>query len=58
MFAIYSTEKIEKPTLLYESKGARASFERDILLDILEVKKRGKSINGKSSFADRISVRD
>lgn len=58
VFAIYSVENISKPTLLYESKGKQGEFERDELLDLLEDNENGKSINGKSSFADRISKGD
>lgn len=55
VFAIYSTEDVKDPTLLYESKGKKAEQERDILLSLLEVGTNGESFNGKSSFADRVS---
>lgn len=55
LFVIYSTENSNNPTILYEVKGGKASSELDILMDLLEEKENGKSINGKSSFAQRIS---
>ncbi len=55
LFAIYSTETPEKPTILYERKGDGGSFELDILMDLLEDEENGKSINGKPSFTQRVS---
>lgn len=55
VFAIYSTDDYKNPTLLYESKLKRANLERDILMDLLEDEKYGKSINGKPSFAQGVS---
>ncbi len=55
LFAIYSTETPEHPTILYERKGDDGSFELDILIDLLEDEEDGKGINGKPSFAQRVS---
>ena len=54
VFAIYSTESAADPTLLYESKGGQAEFERDTLLNILEVIENGESIDGKSGIISRL----
>ncbi len=54
VFAIYSTEDSNSPTLLYESKGEQGIFERDVLLDLMEVNKNGKSIDGKSNASSRV----
>lgn len=58
VFAIYSTEDTDEPTLLYESKGKRAMLERDILTNMLEVKESVKSADRKSSVANQIFVGD
>ena len=55
LFVIYSTEYINNPTILYEVTGRNAVLERNILLDLLEDEENGKSINGKPSFAQRVS---
>lgn len=54
VFAIYSTDDFENPTLLYEAKGAKAIREREILLDLLEDTKNGKSSDGQPSFTERL----
>ncbi len=54
VFAIYSTEKMTDPTLLYESKGRQGEFEKDYLLNLLEEWNYGKSNDGKSSRIDEI----
>ncbi len=51
LFVIYS----DKPTILYEVSGENALFELDILMDLLEDEENGKSINGESSFTQRVS---
>ncbi len=58
IFAIYSCEDAENPTLLYESSGDKAIAERDELIDILEGKKYAEDTERESSFADRVSVRN
>ena len=55
VFAIYSTENFDEPTLLYESKGKKAEKERSILLDLLEVVEYGKNTDGKSRIIGRVS---
>ena len=55
LFVIYSTEIANNPTILYEVKGKQARIEQDILTDILEEEEYGESINGKSSFTQRVS---
>lgn len=54
VFAIYSIEDIDKPTLLYESQGKKAVLERNLLLELLEEQKNGESIDGKSSAIDTL----
>ena len=54
LFVIYSTQDAT-PTILYEVKGTNAKLEQNILLDLLEEEEYGKSINGKSSFTQRVS---
>lgn len=55
VLAIYSTENTQEPTLLYESKGAQAENEREILSDIMEVRVNGKSFNGESGAFGTVS---
>ncbi len=55
LFVIYSTEAPDNPTILYEVKGENAIIERDILLDLLEDEENVKSVDGKPSFAQRVS---
>ncbi len=54
IFAIYSTENATDPTLLYEAKGKQGEFEKDYLLNILEVIDNGTSDDGKSNFISRV----
>ncbi len=56
VFAIYSTENAESPTLLYESKDARAIYEKEILLDLLEEYENGKSVDGESGNVDSLFI--
>ena len=44
-------------TILYEVKGENAKVELDILIDMLEGEENGESINGESSFTQRVSER-
>jgi len=55
LFVIYSTENVNKPTILYEVSGGKASVELDILQDLLEDEENGKSTDRKPSFTQRIS---
>jgi hypothetical protein len=55
LFVIYSTEDINNPTVLYEVKGGKASLERDILKNLLEERKNGESVNGKSAYVNWVS---
>ena len=55
LFVIYSAEDSSGPTILYEVKGDKAKFERDILIDLLEEEGYGESTYGQSSFAQGVS---
>ena len=52
VFAIYSTVNESEPTILYESKGAQAEYEKELLEKGLERIKYGKSVNGKPGVVD------
>lgn len=54
VFAIYSTQDISDPTILYEVKGKQAKVENDILRDILEAKENGKSDIGRTRSINRL----
>ncbi|MBR6678593.1 MAG: hypothetical protein IKL23_07710, partial [Oscillospiraceae bacterium] len=54
VFAIYSTEDQINPTILYETKGERAEFERDILNSILEEINYVERVDGKSEAISKI----
>ncbi len=58
VFAIYSTEHIDDPTILYESKGEKALIERDILLNVMEAYDNEEGIDGKPSAANQIHEGD
>ena len=58
LFVIYSTEDVSNPTILYEARGKNAKLEQNILMDLLEDVENGTSINGESSFAQRVSKGD
>ena len=57
VFAIYSTEDYKNPTVMYESKGEKGKFERDVLINILEDIEYGESADGKSKSFDEIFSR-
>ena len=57
VFAIYSTEDFSEPTILYESKNKQAEFEKEWLLNLLEVLKND-SVDGKSRIIGEIFVSD
>ncbi len=54
VFAIYSTDDFENPTLLYASDNVKGIKERDSLLDLLEGIKNGENFDGQSNVIDRI----
>ena len=54
VFAIYSTEDQLTPTILYEAKGERAEFERDILNKLLEEINYVERVVGKSEVINEI----
>lgn len=54
VFAIYSTEDQISPTILYEAKGEKAEFERDILNNILEEINYVERVVGKSEAINEI----
>ncbi len=54
VFAIYSTDDTEHPTILYEAKGNRADVEETALKIALEMEKNGERLYGKSNFANRV----
>ncbi len=54
VFAIYSTEDEINPTILYEAKGERAEFERDLLNNILEEINCVECVDGKSEAISEI----
>lgn len=55
VFAIYSTEDVVDPTLLYESKGEQAECERDILLNLLEDFENVENTFRKSTYVSWVS---
>ena len=57
VFAIYSTEDTNNPTVLYAEKGARAKIEQDFLKDVLEDIENGKNFDGKSATVDTVLSR-
>jgi len=59
-FVLYTKSKVstEDPkgnTILYEVKGSQANFERNLLINVLEVCENGESINGKSKSLNAVS---
>lgn len=53
IFVIYSTEDAKGPTILYETRE-NAKIEKNILMDILEAKESGKSVDRKSNYVNWI----
>lgn len=58
VFAIYSTENPDDPTVLYESKGERAVAEKNKLFEILEEYYEGRNVDRKTEEADKILIGD
>ncbi len=56
VFAIYSTENVDNPTLLYESKGAKAEREKTYLINFMEELKNGENSDIKSSAFVAVSI--
>ncbi|MBQ4527601.1 MAG: hypothetical protein II998_05985 [Clostridia bacterium] len=54
VFALYSAVYPDNPTLIYESKGAQAIFEKDYLSEVLEAFENGKSVDGKSKIINNV----
>lgn len=54
VFAIYSTDDFENPTILYESKGRQGEIERNALFNILEELSYGRRFDDKSESIDKI----
>lgn len=54
LFVIYSNEDAN-PTILYEVKGKNAKVELNILMELLEEVKNGKSNDGKSAYVSWVS---
>ncbi len=54
LFVIYSTENLNKPTILYEVKGGNANRELDILTRALEVIESERSAIEKSRIIDEL----
>lgn len=57
VFAIYSTLNQSDPTILYESKGAQAEFERGVLKNLMEDIGNGESDLRKSEYVGAVLSR-
>ena len=55
LFAIYSTEDADSPTILYLSRRKQAKLELGILMNLLEEYENGESIDGKSAYVSWVS---